>query len=226
MSMKLILDYLSALEENNNREWFHANKEQYQAAGRAFEGWIGDLMLELRRTDSSIPLMEPKELTFKLQRDTRFSHDKSPYNPSFRAHISSKGKLPIPVGYYIMIRPGGQSFLGGGLFADMFQNATTMIRDAISAHGEEWQQILSDPAFQESFAVGGTALKKVPKGYDPAHPQAEYLKNKSWYLEYPISDQQLQEQDFMQQAVSIFERMQPFNGFLNRALEGFQMPSR
>lgn len=53
------------------------------------------------------------DLTFKLVRDTRFSRDKSPYNPAFRAHISSMGKLPIPVGYFIMIKPGNQSFLGG-----------------------------------------------------------------------------------------------------------------
>lgn len=57
--------------------------------------------------DNSVLHNIPKELTFKLVRDTRFSHDKSPYNPSFRAHISSMGKLPIPVGYYIMIKPNG-----------------------------------------------------------------------------------------------------------------------
>lgn len=224
--MQGILDYLSALEQNNNREWFHANKPQYSEAVRSFETLVGELMGALREHDDSLPLTEPKELTFKLMRDTRFSHDKSPYNPAFRAHISSKGKLPIPVGYFLMIQPGGRSFLGGGLFADMFREATVLVRDHIAAHGGRWQQIVEDPAFTSRFTVGGTALKKVPQGYDPGHPQAEYLKNKSWYIEYPLTDAQLLDKDFLPFAVDTFVGMQPFNAFLNEALQRFQMPSR
>lgn len=226
MNMRLILTYLSDLEKNNNREWYHANKAQYAEANREFEAFLSGLMLELRKTDETVPFLEPKELTFKLNRDTRFSHDKSPYNPAFRAHISAKGKLPVPVGYYIMIRPGGRSFLGGGLFADLFRDATAMVRDHIAGHGGEWQKIITDPAFTANFTVGGTALKKVPAGYDPNHPQAEYLKNKSWYLEYPIPDQQLLEEQFLEFAAGIFTKMQPFNAFLNEALAEFHMPQR
>ena len=226
MSMRPVLDYLAALEQNNNREWYHANKALFTEANQAFETLVGDLVVSLREIDGDIPLLEPKALTFKLTRDTRFSHDKSPYNPSFRAHISPSGKLPIPVGYYLMIKPGGRSFLGGGLFADMFKDATAMVRDAIAADGGAWEGILSDPAFQSRFTVGGAALKNVPRGYDPAHPQAEYLKNKSWYLEYPLSDEQILQGNFLSLAVETFRYMQPFNAFLNKALEGFRMPAR
>ena len=149
--------------------------------------------MEIGRFDSSIVHNDPKDLTFRLVRDTRFSHDKSPYNPAFRAHISSKGKLPVPVGYYLMIKPGGQSFLGGGLFADMFKDATTMVRDYISHNGRAWEAVIHDPAFEKHFTVKGTALKNVPAGYEKDHPQAEYLKYKSWYLEYPLSDDELGE---------------------------------
>lgn len=226
MKLQTVLDYLSALGQNNNRDWYHANKQQYQEAKRAFEELIGLLTVELRENDDSIPLFEPHELTFKLQRDTRFSKDKSPYNPAFRAHISSRGKLPVPVGYYIMLKPGNRSFLGGGLFADMFTDATARIREHIAAHGDQWIQILKAPAFTEHFTVGGTALKKVPRGYDSSHPQAEYLKFKSWYLEYPVSDQRVADADFVSYAAELFAKMKPFNEFLNQALEGFQMPSR
>ena len=169
----------------------------------------------------------PYTTLFRSVRDTRFSHDKSPYNPAFRAHISSMGKLPIPVGYYLMLKPGGQSFLGGGLFADMFKDATRMVRDYISAHGEEWEQIITAPSFQEHFTVGGSALKNVPAGYEKDHPQAEYLKNKSWYLEYPIQDETLADGElFLSRAADIFRLMKPFNDYLNRALAGFKMPER
>ena len=185
------------------------------------------MMLEIGKFDSSILHNNPKDLTFKLVRDTRFSRDKSPYNPAFRAHISSKGKLPVPVGYYIMIKPDNQSFLGGGLFADMFKDATTMIRDYIAQNGEEWEKIIHKPEFEKYFTVEGTALKNVPAGYEKEHPQAEYLKFKSWYLEYPLKDKELNEAEaFLAKATEIFRIMKPFNDYLNKALAGFQMPTR
>ena len=209
MNMELILNYLSELSRNNNREWYHAHKEEYQQANAEFESLIQELILRIGENDSSILGNIPKKLTFKLVRDTRFSRDKSPYNPCFRAHISSKGKLPVPVGYYIMIRPGDQSFLGGGLFADMFKDATRMVR------------------FKSYFAVKGTALKNVPAGYDEDHLQAKYLKNKSWYLEYFIKDEELLDgEQFLDRAVDVFRKMKPFNDYLNKALEGFEMPQR
>ena len=227
MDTHMILDYLTELSANNNREWYHAHKAEYQAANAQFEGLIQALMLRIGEFDGSILGHAPKELTFKLVRDTRFSHDKSPYNPTFRAHISSMGKLPIPVGYYLMIKPGGQSFLGGGLFADMFKDATRMVRDYISEHGSEWEEIITAPSFQEHFTVGGSALKNVPAGYEKEHPQAEYLKYKSWYLEYSVQDKDLTDGDlFLAKAADIFRLMKPFNDYLNNALTGFKMPAR
>ena len=227
MNTQMILDYLTELSANNNREWYHAHKAEYQAANGQFEELIQALMLKIGEFDGSILAHAPRELTFKLVRDTRFSHDKSPYNPAFRAHISSMGKLPIPVGYYLMLKPGGQSFLGGGLFADMFKDATRMVRDYISKHGSEWEAIITAPSFQEHFTVGGSALKNVPAGYEKDHPQAEYLKYKSWYLEYPIQDKDLADSDlFLTKAADIFRLMKPFNDYLNSALIGFKMPAR
>ena len=182
--------------------------------------------MEIGKFDSSVLLNNPKDLTFKIVRDTRFSHDKSPYNPAFRAHISSKGKLPVPVGYYLMIKPDNQSFLGGGLFADMFKEATAMVRDYIAGNGKEWEEIIHEPEFEKYFTVRGTALKNVPAGYGKEHPQAEYLKFKSWYLEYPVKDEELSNEGFLAEAAEIFRVMKPFNDYLNRALADFKMPER
>ncbi len=227
MNTQMILDYLTELSANNNREWYHAHKAEYHAANGQFEELIQALILQIGEFDGSILGRAPRELTFKLVRDTRFSHDKSPYNPAFRAHISSMGKLPIPVGYYLMLKPNGQSFLGGGLFADMFKDATRMVRDYISEHGSEWEAIIAAPSFQERFTVGGSALKNVPAGYERDHPQAEYLKYKSWYLEYPIQDKDLVDSNlFLTKAADIFRLMKPFNDYLNSALAGFKMPAR
>ena len=227
MNAQLIMDYLSALSMNNNREWYHANKDDYKKANAEFEHFLQALMLEIGKFDSSILQNDPKDLTFKLVRDTRFSHDKSPYNPAFRAHISSKGKLPVPVGYYLMIKPGDQSFLGGGLFADMFKDATAMVRDHIAQNSDEWERVIHEPDFEKHFTVRGTALKRVPAGYEKEHPQAEYLKYKSWYLEYPLKDGEWKDAEgVVAKAAELFRIMKPFNDYLNKALAGFQMPSR
>jgi len=224
--MNTILEYLTDLEKNNNREWYHANKERLHQANTEFEHLLGELIAAIGDFDSSVIHNNPRDLTFKLVRDTRFSHDKSPYNPAFRAHISSKGKLPIPVGYYVLIAPRGRSFLGGGLFAAMFKDATALIRDYIVAHGNELDAIIRAKTFSDNFVIKGEALKNVPKGYDPNNPQAEYLKFKSWYLEYPVSDAEVSQDGFIIKAAQLFEYMTPFNDFLNEALKDFQMPSR
>ncbi len=227
MNISTILQYLTDLSENNNREWYHAHKPEYKAANEEFEALVQDLIFRIGEFDPAILHNVPKSLTFKLNRDTRFSHDKSPYNPAFRAHISSMGKLPVPVGYYLMIKPGDKSFLGGGLFADMFKDATTMVRDYISANGAQWEQIIHAPDFKKHFTVQGTSLKNVPAGYDKEHPQAEFLKYKSWYLEYPIKDAELADAgQFLDHAADLFRRMKPFSDYLNKALADFQMPTR
>lgn len=227
MNTQLILKYLTDLNENNNREWYHAHKGEYKEANAEFETLVQSLIFSIGKFDSSVLHNEPKDLTFKMVRDIRFSHDKSPYNPAFRAHISSMGKLPVPVGYYLMVKPGDKSFLGGGLFADMFKDATTMIRDYIVENGEEWEVIVHEPEFEKYFTVQGTALKNVPAGYDREHPQAEYLKHKSWYLECPVKDEELGDADaFIAKAAKMFQIMKPFNDYLNRALANFQMPKR
>lgn len=227
MNTRLILNYLSDLNENNNREWYHAHKAEYKAANAEFEELIQALILRIGEFDSSVLHHEPKSLTFKLMRDTRFSHDKSPYNPAFRAHISSQGKLPVPVGYYLMVKPGDRSFLGGGLFADMFKDATAMMRDYIAKNDKEWENVIHDSEFQKYFTVQGASIKNVPSGYGKEHPQAEYLKFKSWYLEYPIKDEELNDtESFLTKAADLFRIMKPFNDYLNKALAGFRMPAR
>lgn len=223
----VMLSYLAGLEQNNNRDYFHAHKAEYQAAAREFEDLIQALIFELGKTDGALLTLNPRELTFKLMRDTRFSHDKSPYNPAFRCHIAPAGKLPVPVGYFLCLRPGNKSFLGGGLFADMFKDATRRIRDYLCAHGEEFLSIIGEPAFARRFQVEGAALKNVPKEYPADSPMAEYLKYKSLYIEYPVADSLLDDTEaFVTYAVEAFLQMKPFNDYLNRALEGFQMPSR
>lgn len=223
----IILSYLSGLEKNNNRDWYHEHKTQYKAAQNEFEELIQMLIFEIGKFDSSILHNTPKDLTFKLVRDTRFSHDKSPYNPTFRCHIAAAGKRPVPTGYFLSIRPGNHSFLGGGLFADMFKDATQQVREYIFKNADEFLSIVHNPTFCNTFKVNGTILKNVPKEYPKDSSVAEYLKYKSWYIEYPFSSEILEDSTtFVRFAAEKYALMKPFNDFLNKALAGFTMPQR
>ncbi len=109
----------------------------------------------------------------------------------------------------------------------MFKDATTMIRDYIAEHPGEWDEIIHNEEFMRYFTVKGNSLKNVPKGYDKEHSQAEFLKYKSWYLEYAVEDNAiLSPETFLQQAAQVYTAMKPFNDYLNRALSEFQMPVR
>jgi uncharacterized protein (TIGR02453 family) len=132
----------------------------------------------------------------------------------------------VPVGYYIVLASGNRSFLGGGLFAYIFKDATDKIRDYITKNGDGWETIVNDEDFAARFTVKGEALKKVPAGYDANHRQAEYLKNKSWYLEHTVPDSVLAGEEFVEYATEVFAHMTPFNDYLNAALKGFKMPAR
>lgn len=226
MDNKMILRFLKDLQANNSIDWMHENKEYYQTAKANFEELLSQLIQSISLFDSTVTQLDPKELIFRLNRDTRFSKDKSPYNPAFRAHISIAKRSPIPAGSYLSIKPGN-CFLGGGLFASVFPEATQMVRNYICQNPEEFIEIINAPLFKENFTIEGVKLKTVPKGYSKEHPLAEYLKHKAWDIEYVIDDETFENQEtFISFAAEKFRIMQPFNDFLNKALLGFEMPKR
>lgn len=219
-----MLHFLTDLEENNRLEWMHANKGAYAVARDDFLGLVDQLIQHIAVFDSTVTDLDPKDLIFRLNRDTRFSKDKSPYNPAFRAHISAAGRVPIPAGYYLQISPG-RSFLGGGLFATQFPTATTMIRDFIAANPDRWNAVVSAEPFASTFTVEGDRLKRPPRGYDPNHPLIDILKHKSWDIEYDLTDDDITARDATHMA-GIFQQMKPLNDLLNEATKRFIYPAR
>ena len=226
INLQPMMDYLMELQKHNHKEWFQSHKQERLEAVAIFESFLQECILSIQTFDEMIPDLEPKNLTFKLIRDTRFSCDKTPYLPAFRAHIGPKGKLPIPVGYYIHIQPDGNSFIGGGLFADMFKDATEMMRFHLQDNGKQFYDIVHDQDFVQSFTLLGTKLKNVPKNYDGNHPYAEYLKYKSWFIEKHFDDALILDERFAHEVVTLCRMMKPFNDYLNQAFMNFKMPER
>lgn len=224
MDGKRMLDFLRELAAHNDLDWMHAHQKEYKAARADFVELTGMLLAACAAFDPTLAGLAPEKLVARLNRDTRFSRDKSPYTPAFRAHLSAAGHAPVPVGYYVCVKPGA-SFLGGGLYAAMLPGATVRVREKIASEGARWETIVHSPDFP--FTILGERLKNVPRGYDAAHPQAEWLKLKSFYLEDPVSDEALCDPvRFTADAAARYHKMTPLHTFLNEAMEGFEMPKR
>src|SRR5207253_11999 len=154
---------------------------------------------------------------FRINRDIRFSKDKSPYKTNLGMSFGIDRGHPGPApGLYLHLEPG-TSFCGGGVH--MPDGPTlTKIRDAIVANSSDWKRIVSDPKFKEAGANTGEALKRAPQGYDPDHPMVEDLKRKSYTWHAKFSEAEVCGTDFADRFIEACKIANPFDRFLATAL--------
>jgi uncharacterized protein (TIGR02453 family) len=216
--MRPYLDFLSALANNNHKDWMDANKVWYMETKSRFLEDVEVLLKELTELEPELSAFKPKDCVFRQNRDIRFSSNKAPYKTNFGAYFSPKGKKSPGPGYYLQIQPGN-SFLAGGIW---MPEADTLkkIRKEIDYSGAELERIENDPEFKKLFAgIEGEKLKTNPRDYGPDHPYIDYLKLKSFTVSHPISDKAVETGAFLLFAKDGFRRMKPFNDFLAKALE-------
>ena len=191
--------------------------KEHQQASKCFEQLVCNLNLAIRQFDPNILILRPKDMIYELAADAS-------RRPSFRAYIAPEGMRPIPTGYFLCIRSGNRSFLGGGLHSSMFGAAADLVRRSISRDPLEWIQIIENPAFRSRFAVLGDPVSKFPNGFDPSDSLSKYFQQNNWYVRYPIQDATLLVQDALESiAIETFEAMAPFIQYLNRATQTFHL---
>ena len=179
------LEFLGKLKENNNREWYHANKSLYQEAKAEFEHLTELLIHETSKFDRSILGLTPKECIFRIFRDVRFSKDKSPYKTNFGTFLTPGGRKAGNAGYYLHIEAGA-SFIATGIYMPP-SNVLRAIRKDIYEHYEEYMEILAQPDLKSHFGeVSGDKLKTPPRGFNKDFEGIEHLKFKSFGLSEPV----------------------------------------
>lgn len=214
--MKNILNFLKALENNNTKEWFEANKLTYLSCKNEFEELINALIKEIRKFDKTIePELEAKHCVFRIYKDVRFSKDKSPYKINMGASINAGGKKSNKAGYYLHIQ-NNESFLAGGIYMPM-PDVLAKIRQEIDYNGSAFNKIVSAKNFKEYFkGIDETdKLKNPPKGYNHNHPMVEILKNKHFIVSHALSNKDVTSADFAKTVIEGFKTMKPFLDFLN-----------
>jgi uncharacterized protein (TIGR02453 family) len=220
MISKTTLTFLKDLKANNNKEWFEDNKKRYETAKAEFEAFITDLASNIKKFDKSIGKVEPKKAIFRIYRDVRFSKNKDPYKTNFGAHLHAGDKQAVHTvaGYYIHLEPGGNSMLAGGAYMPPAEWIKA-IRSEIDANSKEINRIISNKDFSGNFKIEGEKLKRPPQGFDETHKDIELLKHKSLMAVHSMADKLVLSDDFLKHVSKTFEKLYPFNKFLNRAMD-------
>ena len=214
---KSTFDFLRLLRMNNNRDWFQNNRKSYVAAKENFEIFIQNIINELTNIEPIMKGLEAKTCVFRINRDIRFSNDKSPYKTNFGAFIVRGGKKNGDkyAGYYIHIEPS-KSFIAGGAYSPPAPWLSA-IREKIDYEPDEFIKVISNKDFVSTFgSIAGEKLKKAPKGYPSDHPHVELLKFKSYHVMHEVKDSIVLSDKYFDNVLKVLKTMKPFNDFLNQ----------
>lgn len=215
------LKFLKDLGKNNNKPWFDENRKRYDTAKEDFTIFIQQVINEYAKKDPAFSQLTAKECMFRINRDVRFSKDKSPYKTNFGASINRAGRKSNFAGYYFHLQPG-EAFAGGGLWMppnDILAN----VRQEIDYNFKEFKKIISTAKFKsvygDLYRNEGISLVRVPKGYDAENPAADFLKLKSFIGSTKLTEKDLTSKNLLKKTLSAMETLQPLINFLNRSIE-------
>lgn len=215
------LNFLAGLEMNNNRDWFTSQRKEYEAAKGDMLAFAQKLIDGIGAFDADIKTsaLDPKKCLKRINRDIRFSADKSPYKTNFFLHLNAGGSKSPTAGYYFHLKPG-ESFFGGGVYMPM-PNELLQFRTHIHDKASEWQRMIENSDFKNQFNSGIQApesLQKVPKPFDTNSTVAEYLKMKGYYSVRNLDDELLFSTELLSVVEKGFRAVYPLVRFLNSAL--------
>lgn len=213
------LHFFRELAANNHKEWFDQNRKRYEnSVKKPFEKFIGAVIERVKVYDDTL-LLNPKDAIFRINRDIRFSKDKTPYKLNRTAIISPYGrKDKTSPGFYIYVGPD-KVMLGGGAYeipATELQN----LRTTLTAHYETFNRLITDPAFKKRFGdVQGQENKRLPKELGMAADNGKpLLYKKQLYFMKDLPAESALAPNFLEVVEEHFKVSLPINQFLKEAL--------
>lgn len=211
--------FLSELKGNNNREWFLANKKRYDRfVKQPFEAFVAELILRMQHYDPECRI-QPKDAIFRINRDIRFSIDKTPYKTMMSAVIGSGGrKSTTMTGMYIELGHQHLRLYGGVYMPD--KDELFKIRQEISYCLDEFNQCLNDPLFKKHFeTIRGEQNKRIPPEFKDVVEVQPLVANKQFYYYADLKPTLLQKESLIDELYQVFECSLPMKNFLLRALK-------
>jgi uncharacterized protein (TIGR02453 family) len=208
--------FLRELSDNNNREWFAANKGRYESELRSPAlRFINDFGPRLSRIAPRL-VADPRPVggsMFRIYRDTRFSRDKSPYKTHLGIHFfheSAKAAASVP-GFYLHLSPE-QCFAAAGIWHPD-PASLAKVRQSIASGSPDWK------AIKRKLKIEGNSLKRPPRGYAADHPQVEDLKRTDFVTSIPLTESEICRKSFISDFAASCRKMTPLVKFVSRSLK-------
>jgi uncharacterized protein (TIGR02453 family) len=210
------LQFLSELKCNNNRDWFIQNHKRYEEAKKNYEIFVQSIIEAITVFDPILKGLEARSCTYRINRDIRFSPDKTLYKSHLGAFIVRGGRKNGDrlAGYYVHVEPGDNSMIAGGAYIPPMLWLTA-IREKIDGEGDRFLKIINNKEFKESLRILRRKTKTAPKGYPKNHPNIELLKMKSFLAARTISDREVVSEKCFDLIISASKALKPLNDFLN-----------
>ena len=232
MDSKKILTFLSRVAMNNNREWFHAHKDEYDAARQEWEQGVEQALQRIVAFDPEVASQTVKDCTYRFYRDTRFSPDKSPYKNHFGAYICAKGKKALRGGYYIHMEPGHCLLAVGSYWLPT--NILTACRNELMANEAEWLSCVENRDFKHYFdapddaswdspqGFGLEKLKTCPAGFPRDYEHMKYLRLKNYCAWHQVGDDFFGQEKWLDQMERVFRAAKPMMDFMNAVIDDYE----
>jgi uncharacterized protein (TIGR02453 family) len=213
------LRFLTDLDRHNNRPWFHANRERYEAARGEVVALVDTVLAGIGHFEPTFLEIDPADCLFRINRDTRFARDKAPYKTNFGAFMTDRGRRVARAGFYVHVEPG-ECLIAAGLYMPPAQELRA-VRRALLEDASGLRRILARPAFRKLYGaeLPGARLKSVPRGVPRDHPDADLLRYTSFEVYRMIPDRAACSAAFARDAVAGFRAARDFVHWLNAALD-------
>jgi uncharacterized protein (TIGR02453 family) len=219
MHVRDLIQFLGELSENNNRAWFVMNKPRYDILREEFLALTTQLIADIAKFDPAVAGCNPKKALFRINRDMRFSHDKSPYKTHFSAAITASGlKKPSQGGgpaYYFHIDAEGKLLVAGGEYLPPADRLRA-IRHQVVGDAAGFGKMRKNKKLVETFGdlQQEGKLVRPPKGFDPDSPNIEYVKLKSFIVWTEASIKKKIPDDLGREVLAQFKAAYPLVGWL------------
>jgi len=218
MNVAALVSFLQELAENNSKLWFDAHREQYQALRREFTHLVGEVIAGVGVVDAAVAELAPADCIFRINRDVRFSRDKSPYKTQFSAAICPQGRGTGMPSYYFHIDATGELLIGGGIYAPTPEQLANA-RRFILAHPERLDQLFADPVFRSAHTtIEGESLKRPPAGVPENARHLDILKRKQYLVGRSFVVHEFADDAIAPLLIARFQATAPFIFWLREAV--------
>lgn len=205
--MNHTLSFLQKLSQNNNREWFQANKSDYDAAHLEMISFADSLLSEMNVHDV-IETPSGRKSLFRIYRDVRFGHDKTPYKTHWAGYMRRAG-ADRRGGYFYRIGLEGAHVMGG--FFNPNAQDLLHIRNQLSQDADILRTVTGSKQFQGFFGeLLGDQLKTAPRGFEKDHPEIDLLRYKQFYVRHDFALEEISKPNFHKKMSQSFQEMKPF----------------